>query len=999
MKLRFLFLFSGILLGTWLAPHPLQAACEDDSSKEAALNSGNFSSCGNNAIGQGNPPVLIEFGTPQKHTDEEDDNSPLTPIQPTDYNNPDTLKFFGNSNVKFHFYKFLNNAEITISEASKLDLQLYNSNVDLKFTVGKGEMGSNSPDTSDSSVIIYRGGTTGKVSVYLPTGCNGGGRCFYTNSRINYLDFQGLDNSTGASPDLLFPGGLINIGLPNEAGGDTSADVVIDYIKGNGSIEVNAGSKLTIKNYEYDDINRTHAIASIRGDSDSEVIFDTKVYIDSLSLGKATFNYYSKILGIDSRDMGEYVFNANSDIYKLSSLKNIQINKNSHVVVEYLNNLAEANISKGSTLEFLGKDESLTNNVITKVEGEGTLWINPTNWVTQGQPSFKISDINLNTLLFDEGDILLSNSSAYYTNSTINDKGDIIESDPIIRRIKNINRSNDTALGGTMTVEGTVVFDNIAYLNKLVVCGEQSQGCGKNTNLIIKKVQQLNELEINDGKLLMVISNDNNIDNSNPDTALSVGSFKVAGGEFVAVIQDTTTIKNKNTYRVMNAQNFDIKDFDKNLTTSLPSWYKSDYYINAENSTLMLDVERIAGYRNALIQSEFNGSSNVFKFAGYFDSLIDSQVPLSISAKTLTYLDLLSDEETLGANIQSLIPLSKNTYIKTSHASLKEALDVSKSNGLANRSPFGVWDKRQLAPAPKDNLWVVYFMANGEFDNPDIKDSYKAQAAQFGYSFYNRVSPNNAEGQTFNLVGGFSRGGINNYNQDTNISAFNVGGLLDYRDENDILKFSLFYGYSSFDTNRDYFISNAGNIADVVGDAGILAGSRLNSSPTTHEILFDVQYSKEMFIEYLSSFANWNNVILKPKVFITPSLLIGSSYQEDGEVSSVKIGSYATTILESGGGFDVSKEYNLRSNFRIKFAFGTDVFYRYYNIPANSIEFAEAGSSVSLGKESSYSGMVAIPQVSTFLTYKSSQLSSYYKREIASKHYQNIVGFSYKYSF
>ncbi|MDR2008201.1 MAG: hypothetical protein LBQ34_04435, partial [Alphaproteobacteria bacterium] len=125
MKLRFLFLFSGILLGTWLAPHPLKAGCEDADSKEKALSSGIFSGCGNNAIGQGNPPVLVEFGTPQKHTDEEDENSPLTPIQPTDYSNPKNLKFIGASNVKFHFYKFLNNAEITISEASKLDLQLY----------------------------------------------------------------------------------------------------------------------------------------------------------------------------------------------------------------------------------------------------------------------------------------------------------------------------------------------------------------------------------------------------------------------------------------------------------------------------------------------------------------------------------------------------------------------------------------------------------------------------------------------------------------------------------------------------------------------------------------------------------------------------------------------------------------------------------------------------------------------------------------------------------
>ncbi|MCL2566532.1 MAG: hypothetical protein FWE18_00340 [Alphaproteobacteria bacterium] len=983
MILRFLFLIGVVFSLLIIAPHRAEARCDDDAGKEDALSTGNFISCGHNSAQQG---YIAEFGNPQKPSDETDPNSPLTPIEPTDYNNLNPLNFSGNSNVKFHFYRFLNNAEINVSDNSILDIQLYNSNADLKFTVNPVEDPNNPPDTTDTSSIIYRGGTSGKVSVYLPVSCNLN-KCFSTSSNIDYLNFQGYEGGSSTNN-----GGQITIGL-NKDGREEKANVVINHIIGNGIIDINDGSKLTIKDYIIDDSNienSSYYISEIKGGADSEVIFDTKIFTRALNVGKATFNYDSKIMSIQAQG-GEYIFNASSDIGDVNALKTITINNNASVVVKNLYTIDEVNIKAGSTLEIQGGDKSSQNiSTISKVQGEGTLYINPTNSQEGNNQSFKMTDVNFNTLVFNEGDLRINNDG---------------NTDKITRRIKNIKRSDASRMGGTLIAEGAVVFDNVEYLNKLIICVADANNC--QANLTLKKVQHLNELEINNGILRLEISNNNNDSNINSSAALTADTININGGELQAEIKDTTTIKNKNTYWVLNSQNLTVASLTDNVKTLLPSWYDKTYYLTGEADengnianydNLMLTVERNHTYNDVVSKSDLS-NKDVLKFASYFDSLIKSSTPLDISAKTLTYLDLFSDEDTLANNIQSLIPLSKNTYIKTAHASLKEALDVSKTKGISNRKPFGIWDKRQAAPAPEDNLWAVAFISDGEFNNADMKDSYKSQAGQFGYSFYNQVSPNNREGQTFYLVGGFSRGSINNNAQDTNISTFNTGGIFDYRDENDMLKFSLLYGYSSFDTNKSYFLSTADNMTDVLGDSGELSGGRLQSNPTTHEILLDMQYSKEIFIEYLSSFSQWSNTILTPKLFITPSLLVGNNYKQESEASSIKVGSYSTVILESGGGFGLSKEVNLNSNSRVKLAFDADVFYRYYNIPANAIGFAETSQTVSLGRENAYSGIVAAPMVSAFWIYQSSQLGSYYKREISSSHYQNIFGVSYKYSF
>ncbi|MDR0484194.1 MAG: autotransporter outer membrane beta-barrel domain-containing protein [Alphaproteobacteria bacterium] len=997
MVIRFLFLTSLVLFGFFVNQPKLFADtnCSTDEGKQAALDSGDFAGCGKTQEGTGQEAIIAEFGTPQKLVDEDNPDSGLTPIEMTEYDNPDKLSFYSLSNVKFHFYKFLNNAEIDVKDNSAVDLQLYQSNVDLKFT----------NNANDRSVITYRGGTTGKISVYLNTVCTNGS-CFNTNSNINHLDFQGeITYNPDGSINTVLNGGMITIGVRNSTTNEEEpANVVIDYIKGNGTIELTDESKLTIKNYEYDDINSNLGIFSVRGGYDSEVIFDTKIFIRSLAVENATFNYYSKISTISAdTNKGKHIFNANSDIGNADKVNNMVINKNSHVIVESLNSINETSISKGSTLEFLGVDSNTTENIITKVQGQGTLLINPENWVSGTNADFKITNINLNTLLMNDGDLRITNDSATFTNETYDKNGDLTFSEKKEQRIKYIGRSDDKAKGGSIIIAGSVVFDNIDYLNKLSLCAvDPADSCKTNANLTLKKVNHLNELEMNGGNLYLEIGNNSNIANANHSAALSVDTLTLNGGKILSVLRDTTTIKNSNTYFVLNSKNVVLgQDIDPHsiFDTKLPDWYDWSYNLYDMNN-IMLEVNRLTKYNEVV--SKNSNDADTLKLASYFDSLIDSQTPLDISARTLTFLDILSNEDNLANNIQSLIPLSKNTYIKTSNNNLRGALDVSKSKGIVNKYPFGVWDKRQGSPTPKDSLWVVYASADGKFDtNYSLDDSYNSMSMQFGYSLYNWVSPNNAEGQTFNLVGGFSKGDVNNSLHDTSISSFNFGGIMDYRDENDILKFSLLYGFSSFDTQRNYFVNTFPNdIADYIGDGqSVSKEKRLSSSPTTHQILLDIQYSHEIFVEYLSTFSRWNNVILTPKIFFTPSILIGSSYTEDGEISSMKVGSYTTPIIETGGGLDASKEFNFASNSSVKVSFTTDMFYRYYNIPANSIGFAEAGSTVSLGSEGSYSGLIISPALGVYFNYKSSQFNGFYKREIASNSYQNIFGVSYKYSF
>ncbi len=974
MGIRFLFFISLFFVSFFFRDHSLYAACD----KENSIISGSFVSCGLfNPVGD--KSVVEEFGTPQKLVDEDKPEGPLTPIEPTTYrNNPNKIKISAASNVKFHFFNFENDVTINVMDASMFDLQLYKNTTDITLKID-----------DEMSRIVYTGGNKGKTSVYLPACLND--YCFRTDSDIDYLDFT--------SPDFT-KNGKITVGVNNTNDNEKKTEITFHEVKGNGTIELSPGSKLTIKHYEIGDWNdNTTAIMRVRGQG--EVIFDTEVFVRILDVENATFNEYSKILKIQATAGGSHIFNANSDIGDMDNMNKMFIGKNVHIKVKSLGYAEEINVAEGATIEFIpeGNTSSSANN-ITRVQGEGIVHINPDYQGSSYYNRFSITDVNLNTLKLDEGELVISNSTPTYTITEKDSEGKVIKEEIITRRIKHIKQT-EGAKGGHITVEGTVVFDNIDHLKKLTLCNSSSQiSCNDNANLTIKKVGTLESLEINKGKLYLWVDHTNYF---TPSMDLKTAYFN--GGEFFVMVRDTNTIRHKNTYTILSvADKEDLKFaegvsvYDKdNFKTALPDWYRYNYFLSEDEKTIMFEAERLAKYNSLILESYYADERNVVTMSSYFDEIIDKQIPLNFSTQTFTYVDILSknDKDLLGYNMYSLIPIGKEKYIRTAHSNLKNSLEISKRNGIVSNSPYGLWDKKQGVKVPDDNVWFVQSFSNGQFDDilASLINSYDSMLFQFGYNLYNWVSNDQKEGYSYSVVGGFSKNNMKNLTYNSESISFNIGNTFDYRDENDIIKLSFIYGLSSFNTEKDYFIKVYKG-----EDFSDLDKSRLKSSLRTHEFLFDIQYSHEIFVEYLKSFANFNNVTLVPRVYITPSIFVGEEYNEKGQYSSIISEYYISSLLESGIGFDLSKSINFTNRSSIKMFFGADTWYKYYYIPSNNIRFEEVSSGAKMYSKN-WQGFAVSAQTGVSFDYKSSQVIAYYKRENAKGYYQNIVSIGYKYSF
>lgn len=984
MSIRFLFFLVLLYSLFFFDNTKLYSACANTEAgaaeKDQALQSGTFSGCG---LSGGTSAFAAEFGTPQKKVDEEDtsENPELTPIEITYYDNPKDILVIDSSNLKFHFFNFKNNATITVDGRSKLDLQLYNNTSDINFNIVDGD-------------ATYKGGSTGKINIFLPNGDNsidGQRSAMYSSStNIDFLDIQGA-NEPGDT--IIRRGGTFTVGYRDDENVEQKASIVIYHLSGNGIIELTTDSKLVIKHYDVNYTDDAYAIQRIRGRG--EVIFDTEIFVSQLELLNATFNEYSKLLNVKSDTGGKHIFNASSEITYMDSMFNMVVNNNSHILIKELRNITEANLNDGSTIELLGEgDPFVDSNTINKIQGDGTLHINP-NYTQENNNSFKINDININTLILDDGILVIENSTANYTNTeTDPTNGEVIKEEKVNRRIKNITQSN-SAKGGELIVQGTLIIDNINYLKKLTVCNSaNTKDCSKNVNLSVKNIEYLEELEVNGGNFYLEINHTNYI-----DPAINVNSAIFNGGNFYAVIQDTNTIKHKNTYTVVSVPTPEdliiTQPFDS-FKTLLPDWYSYQYYLSDDQTSIMLDTQRLASYSSIIAQSSYSTDYNSIAMSSYVDYIISNEIPLNITATTFTYLDLLSnnDYDTLASNLNSLIPLSKDKYIETAHFSLKEALEVSKRKGIENQKPYGVWDRREELKTPDSQFWFVGFASDGKYSTNSEGDKHKSMSYQFGYNLYNLVSNNNTEEYLYTIIGGFSTGSLANSYYNSDIFTFNIGNTLDYRDENDIVKLSLLYGLSSFKTEREYFISSYEG-----DDFADLDKSRLNSSSNTHEFLMDIQYSHEIFVEYLTSFSSWDNVILTPRAYFTPSVFIGEGYAEKGDYSSVELEYYVSTIFESGLGFDFSKRINFAKSSNIKIFIGFDTFYRYYNFPSTILHFEEVSSGVGVDNNTKWAGFVVNGQTGVAFDYKKSQFSGFYKRELANDYFRNIFGISYKYLF
>ncbi|MCL2566533.1 MAG: hypothetical protein FWE18_00345 [Alphaproteobacteria bacterium] len=937
MKIRFVFLawlFLGIILvGFSFMPMPLKAAnC-------------NFST------------GVFDDGCTASRWDSGNDS----------YNLP-ILQMTRASDMLFYNVQFLNPVNISVASNSRLAISARNTTATLNFTV-----------VDSTARIDYGGGASGVVNVNLNSACYSVD-CFRSNGNITNLNFQG---SNGAN------GGWFTVGARNRTGGTPqSANIIVQNIAGNGSINLTNNSSLTIQNYGYDAASNTNAINFIRGVNGGQLIANSDIFINELNVSNAAFNGdITKILNISgSGNNGSIVFNGNADITSiansdnilfngdaaiekiddsgsitfnngtsstitnLNSLNNLTLN-HSIVSVDNLVSLGDVNIGRDSTLNIANSN----NGFINAVSGNGTLQVD--------SGSTTIHNINLNNLVFNDGDIILEKD---WTGA------------PHI--INNITRTggveDDTFSGGNLTqTEGTLIIRNIDWLNSLTIDGSES------SHLALTNVNHIGSLNINNGGLYLVVSHDNNISTEGYSEVIHVDNATFNGGITTAMIRNTAELKvgELNEFLLINADNgiTTTRAIDQSLfSTSLSNlWWNVEVVVNPNNpKQLLMQVERMKSLVVVLNEDlDVPNTLQVNDLAEYLDELIRRGIPLEIES----YLEAYSNTpQELYDNLRSMIPLASDTYLKSAHYGLSSSLSISKVNAL-------VEDK---------DVWALYYYSNGRFknENEGSRDVSKANSMQFGYNFWSSANEDSQNKQSFGVIGGFSIGDTSNVNYRSDSLAFNAGGMYRYQIENNIFNISMMYGLSAFDTRRDYFIST-NPVPDSLMYFGV-DNSRLQSSLNTHEILLDAQYGYKLQIDALQGAA------LTPRVFITPSVLIINSYTEKGPYSNMEVKSQTTPIVESGAGFDLTKGFNVY-NGSLDVSIGSDAFYRHYRIPAKRVAFAGSPFSATLGEKHGYDGFVITPKIAAGYTYKQSQFGIFYQRESAKEYFDSAVGASYKYSF
>ena len=881
------------------------------------------------------------------------------------------MKIQQNSYVKFLRHNFSIDQTIELQDPSAaLDLQLEDNTTDISINMYNG------------GTFIYRKAinSTGSVSfdIGIDSSCQNAACKFYSIG-----DIKDLTSVFSWANNYLF----FTVGIKEPNGSETSGSVTIDNLDGGGlNIEVLKDSLLNIKKFTYYD-KKIYRITGL-GDiifEDSEITGGGKVGIDEISILGATFNGGVNITNIDAGVGSKYIFNSSSlsIIDKITNLDTIFLNNQSEVRVQILDTLNEVNLGNNSKITFTDSDTTGASlNTINKIQGEGILNIATDN---MNNP-FTVKDINIDELSMSNSLLIIKNDIPYYTNEGSNEK--------ISHRIKNITASG--GFSGNLVVQGNVIIDHITELNKLTLCDTSLGNCN-NVNLTLNNVLELGEFEMNGGRLHLELSP------ANLNTPkLEINKVNFNGGEVFSLITDTTIINIEgitfNVIRGLDSLNVNMP-YDNFKVFDLPKWYEYEYRLSDDDKTLLLDIKRNPNpytYRTIVLKSSYKDNEDILNFATYIDEVLYSEVPLDISAKTITYIDLLSDSnyDNVATSIESLFPLSRDKYLKTAHFNLKEALNSSKKKEYSQDLPFmGVRYKKgglrgvdKKISTNKGSTWFSVSVSNGKYNTNKIdvkdksnQDSYNSSMYQFGYNFAENGD------LSYGIIGGFSQGNMNNFNYDSKIFSFNIGSNLDYRYKETNIRLSSLYGLSTFDVQRDYFISlYAGE------DFPDLDKSILKSTLRTHEILFDAELSYNLIDE--------NNMMITSRVYITPSIFFGESYKEKGSYSFIEGELYLSSILESGLGIDSSYTFKEQTNSNITLFLITDAFYRYYSLPDVKIHFNEVSDGVKMDK-SEWAGLVLVPQIGVNFEYKKSNFYVHYKREIAENYYQNILGINYEYFF
>ncbi|MDR2008082.1 MAG: autotransporter domain-containing protein [Alphaproteobacteria bacterium] len=920
--------------------------------------------------------------------------------------NGGTISLKQNSSTIFNTHFSAPTVNISISD-SRFDLTASNNTTaNLNFTV-----------VDPTARITYRGGTSGKVSVDLTAACVSSD-CFRSSGNIENLNFQGVSGR----------GGWFTVGTlatPLVGGAEQPANITIQNLEGNGSINITRGSGLTINKYKYDDSSIGQSINFIEGGINSSLIVNDSIYVNRFSMPNAVLNgENTKLLNIINS--GDISIAGNADITDINSANSIQfsgdtqienINYASSIVfnegttsnitrindldsmivhgsTSYINNLGSLNnlvldnsnvdidnlialgavsINTDSTLKLLGgSTPGGDHGDITSIQGSGTLQI-------EGGETH-IHNINLNNLVFNNGSLILEEDTT-----------------GAIHAINNITRTDDTFDGGNIILnQGLLVVNNVDYLNSLMIEGDHAD-----TRITLNNVKYIKDLTISDGGLSLIVNHEHNtIHGEDTLAALHVDTATFEGG-LTTVVVNTSQLKvnDDNHFLLINADtaiNLPSETtrapnpwWTADITSLSPIWWDTELAYDTTTNQLKLNVTRTATICEiincdgeppivppttppTIPEKEIIVSPGVRDLAKYLDELIAQGVPVEI----LDYLEYYSRTPTdLYNNLASMIPLSGDNYLKSAHYGLSTALSVSKANALSD-------DK---------DVWALYYYSNGRYDSGNAtRDMHKANNAQFGYNFWNTTNEGNQHKQSAGVMGGFSVGNMNNYNYYSDILAFNVGSMYKYQISDNILKFSLMYSLSNFDTRRDYFIST--NPIPNALSGRYVDQSRLKSSLYTNEILLDAQYSYEFL------FKDAFDIMLTPRVFVTPSLLITDSYMERGPYSAMEVKGQTTTITESGAGFDLSKEFHIQGG-SLEFALGGDAFYRHYRIPTKKVTFEGTPFGYTIGEPHGHDGFIMTPTVRTSYTYKQSQFGVFYQREQSKDYFENTVGISYKYSF
>lgn len=390
--------------------------------------------------------------------------------------------------------------------------------------------------------------------------------------------------------------------------------------------------------------------------------------------------------------------------------------------------------------------------------------------------------------------------------------------------------------------------------------------------------------------------------------------------EFKVALNNTSyfTTNLSRQYMVLKANNINYDTETSIFKTSLPYWFSAKYSIvnNPQDNTqnFISTIERTMSYQElVLASSTYSDNQNTLNVAHAIDEMINDQNIPDHMRYVITDIDLLSNEDSIAGNLNSMLPIDSSVFLHNTHTiSDTIANMVNNYSGILQNNPLN-----------HDQIWIKdsYLHGNTSASSVENGNSFDNLIVQFGYEIYHNSN------FYLNMFGGTSIGSIHS-TTDTyllNNISYDLGLDADYYHGNWHLSWLTMYNHNVFENDRQVF-----NNDNLLSDNSITEWY----NKLTIDNKFNIATTNQML-----NYRRIYSFTLRPQLYITYNYLKANDIVEQGHGSIIS-DAFSDQITDIGIGissYTNDKNNNLTET--LQYNLDLFVFYRMWETPTTENKF------------------------------------------------------------